>query len=159
MNHHPRQRLAVVLEPGNDENCARTFPATAPFPPGSNAHDSSLRAHLPYVETMMTGQLSHHERGQIQSSLHTIDWTDYHVGRSPSRNVWIMMNDDIFDTSTAAQLRELSDEHRDLDEAIARLTASPNGDELLVRRMKKRKLALKDRIAILERQLEPDDLA
>jgi hypothetical protein len=71
------------------------------------------------------------------------------------------MNDDIFDT--AATLRErlvrLNDEHHDLDEAIGRLDDTPNSDELLVRRMKKRKLALKDRIAALERLLEPDDLA
>ncbi|MDR2209779.1 MAG: YdcH family protein [Azoarcus sp.] len=71
------------------------------------------------------------------------------------------MNDDIFDT--AATLRErlarLNDEHHDLDEAIARLDDVPNSDELLVRRMKKRKLALKDRIAALERMLAPDDLA
>jgi hypothetical protein len=71
------------------------------------------------------------------------------------------MNDEIFDT--AATLRErltrLHDEHHDLDEAIARLDDTPNSDELLVRRMKKRKLALKDRIAALERLLQPDDLA
>jgi hypothetical protein len=71
------------------------------------------------------------------------------------------MNDDIFDT--AIPLRErlvhLQDEHHDLDEAIARLTESPTGDELLVRRMKKRKLALKDRITTLERLLGPNDLA
>jgi hypothetical protein len=71
------------------------------------------------------------------------------------------MNDDIFDT--AGTLRErlarLHDEHRDLDDAIARLTESSAGDELLVRRMKKRKLALKDRISMLERLIEPDDLA
>jgi hypothetical protein len=71
------------------------------------------------------------------------------------------MNDDIFDTATplSERLIQLQDEHRDLDEAIARLTESPTGDELLVRRMKKRKLALKDRIATLERLLGPNDLA
>ena len=71
------------------------------------------------------------------------------------------MNDDIFDT--AATMRErlarLHEEHHDLDDAIARLDESPSSDELLVQRMKKRKLALKDRITILERMLEPDDLA
>lgn len=71
------------------------------------------------------------------------------------------VNDDIFDT--AATLRErlarLHDEHHDLDEAIARLDSTLDSDELLVRRMKKRKLALKDRIVALERMLEPDDLA
>ena len=58
-----------------------------------------------------------------------------------------------------AQLQELRQEHRDLDEAIARLAAEPTLDELLMRRMKKRKLHLKDRISVVERMLEPDELA
>jgi hypothetical protein len=58
-----------------------------------------------------------------------------------------------------AQLQELRQEHRDLDEAIARLAAAPTLDELLMRRMKKRKLHLKDRISVIERMLEPDELA
>lgn len=57
------------------------------------------------------------------------------------------------------QLQELKVEHRDLDEAIERLEATPPHDDLLLRRMKKRKLQLKDRIAVIERLLEPDDLA
>lgn len=55
-----------------------------------------------------------------------------------------------------AQLQELRVEHRDLDEAIARLTDAPPADELLLRRLKKRKLQLKDRIAVIEGLLEPD---
>ncbi len=59
-----------------------------------------------------------------------------------------------------AQLQELRIEHRDLDDALARLEAAPPPhDELMLRRMKKRKLQLKDRIAIIERLLEPDELA
>lgn len=59
-----------------------------------------------------------------------------------------------------AQLVELRLEHRDLDEAINRLEAAPPPhDELLLKRMKKRKLQLKDRIAVIERLLEPDELA
>lgn len=71
------------------------------------------------------------------------------------------MNDDNFNNVTSLQLRlaELRAEHRDLDEAIARLVAAPIEDQLLIRRMKKRKLALKDRIAVIERMTEPDDLA
>ncbi|HNH36613.1 MAG TPA: YdcH family protein [Rhodocyclaceae bacterium] len=58
------------------------------------------------------------------------------------------------------QLQELKVEHRDLDEAIARLDeAPPPIDELMLRRLKKRKLHLKDRIALIERLLEPDELA
>jgi hypothetical protein len=55
-----------------------------------------------------------------------------------------------------ARLQELRVEHRDLDEVIARLMNDPTGDELMLRRLKKRKLQLKDRIALLERMLEPD---
>lgn len=58
-----------------------------------------------------------------------------------------------------AKLQELRSEHRDLDEAIARLDAAPTEDELLLRRLKKRKLTLKDRIAAIERALEPDEYA
>jgi len=55
-----------------------------------------------------------------------------------------------------SQLHELSAEHRDLDLVIAHLTANPPPDELLVRRLKKRKLLLKDRILSLEQMLVPD---
>lgn len=55
-----------------------------------------------------------------------------------------------------AHLQELRVEHRDLDEAIARIDTEPPADELLLRRLKKRKLHLKDRIAQIERMLEPD---
>jgi hypothetical protein len=58
-----------------------------------------------------------------------------------------------------AQLQELRVEHRDLEEAIDRLESAPPHDELLLRRLKKRKLHLKDRIAQIERLLEPDILA
>ena len=55
-----------------------------------------------------------------------------------------------------AQLVELRTEHRDLDDAIARLAASIEADELAVKRLKKRKLMIKDMIAYLENQLIPD---
>lgn len=58
--------------------------------------------------------------------------------------------------STARRLAELKTEHRDLDEAIARLPVGPGCDELLLTRMKKRKLRLKDMIGYLENQLIPD---
>lgn len=47
-------------------------------------------------------------------------------------------------------------EHRDLDVAIARMAASPGCDELQLRRLKRRKLLLKDQMVWLERQLDPD---
>lgn len=55
-----------------------------------------------------------------------------------------------------AQLYELQVEHRDLDLVIDHLTLNPPPDQLLVRRLKKRKLQLKDRITQLERMLVPD---
>ena len=55
-----------------------------------------------------------------------------------------------------AQLVELRLEHRDLDAAIARLSADIVADELAVKRMKKRKLRIKDMVAYLENQLIPD---
>jgi len=55
-----------------------------------------------------------------------------------------------------AMLLELTTEHHDLDVAIANMMDAPTTDDLLLRRMKKRKLHLKDRIALIERQLDPD---
>jgi hypothetical protein len=56
----------------------------------------------------------------------------------------------------ARQLVDLRIEHRDLDAAIARLSSDARGDELQLRRLKKRKLKLKDTIARLESKLIPD---
>ncbi len=47
-------------------------------------------------------------------------------------------------------------EHRDLDEAIARLADLPTRDDLLLTRLKKRKLQLKDQILQLKMLLVPD---
>jgi hypothetical protein len=58
-----------------------------------------------------------------------------------------------------ARLVELRVEHRDLDEAIDRLTLTPPEDDLMLRRLKKRKLVIKDRISALERLLDPDEYA
>lgn len=58
--------------------------------------------------------------------------------------------------SLQAQLHALQVEHRDLDQVIALLADNPPPDELLVRRLKKRKLALRDRIRQLEEMLVPD---
>jgi hypothetical protein len=53
-------------------------------------------------------------------------------------------------------LRELREEHRDLDMAIDRMIMDPWQDQLRLRRLKKRKLKLKDWIAKLESKLIPD---
>ena len=51
---------------------------------------------------------------------------------------------------------ELEVEHRDLDVAISRLDETANRDELQLRRLKKRRLHLKDQILRLRMQLVPD---
>ncbi len=54
------------------------------------------------------------------------------------------------------RLRELRVSHRDLDHLIDRLQGDPMVDQLRIRRLKKRKLLLKDMIATLESELIPD---
>jgi hypothetical protein len=51
---------------------------------------------------------------------------------------------------------ELDVEHRDLDAVISMLTADGHADGLQLRRLKKRKLQLKDHITLLKMQLVPD---
>ena len=50
-------------------------------------------------------------------------------------------------------------EHADLDAMIDQIAAQPVTDELLLRRMKKRRLALRDQIARLELELDPKEPA
>jgi len=64
---------------------------------------------------------------------------------------------DPIDTSAISRrLVELREEHRDLDSAIGRLAESTAANDLQLRRMKKRKLLLKDMITRLESRLIPD---
>lgn len=57
------------------------------------------------------------------------------------------------------RLGVLRTEHRDLDAAIDALRLLGTGDQLQIARLKKRKLVLKDEIALLEDQLIPDIIA
>ena len=57
------------------------------------------------------------------------------------------------------ELARLKQEHRDLDTAIDALESMVGGDQLQIQRLKKRKLALKDRIISLEDQITPDIIA
>lgn len=57
------------------------------------------------------------------------------------------------------RLEVLRREHRDLDDAIAALEAGGRAGPLQLRRLKKRKLALKDEIARIEDRLIPDIIA
>jgi hypothetical protein len=58
-----------------------------------------------------------------------------------------------------ARILELETEHHDLDDVIARLVIDPVQDQLQLRRLKKKKLLLKDLIARLRDRLIPDIIA
>lgn len=66
-----------------------------------------------------------------------------------------MKTDDVL----RVELEVFRREHRDLDEAIAALADKGTGDQLTLQRLKKRKLWLKDRIALIEDRLTPDIIA
>ena len=55
-----------------------------------------------------------------------------------------------------SRIAELMLEHRDLDLVIESLTEQPVRDEVQLRRLKKRKLQIKDTISLLQIQLTPD---
>ncbi|MEE9454536.1 MAG: DUF465 domain-containing protein [Paracoccaceae bacterium] len=57
------------------------------------------------------------------------------------------------------RLKILQREHRDLDDAIHALTETRRAEQLALRRLKKRKLALKDEIACIDDELTPDIIA
>ena len=67
--------------------------------------------------------------------------------------------DEKVDTETfrnVERLKQLRVEHRDLDQVISRLVTDPNVDQLMLKRLKKRKLMLKDMITQLESARIPD---
>jgi hypothetical protein len=73
-----------------------------------------------------------------------------------------MGDDRVVQVSDAAirnELARLRQEHRDLDSAIEALHGQPRPDNLQIKRLKKRKLILKDRISVLEDKLLPDIIA
>ena len=57
------------------------------------------------------------------------------------------------------RLASLRIEHRDLDAAISALSSTDSQDQLQIARLKKRKLKLKDQIALIEDYLTPDIIA
>lgn len=69
------------------------------------------------------------------------------------------MNGSAERAAAAARLETLRIDHRDLDAAIVALAAAPVADQLQFARLKKRKLRLRDEIAMLEDQLIPDIIA
>ena len=69
------------------------------------------------------------------------------------------MNDGRTPADIARQLADLRQRHRDLDLAVEGLKHAPLRDELAMTRLKKRRLQLKDCIAMLESSLIPDEPA
>ncbi len=65
----------------------------------------------------------------------------------------------ISEAEIAERLAVLRTEHRDLDDSISALLSASHVDQLQLARLKRRKLRLKDEIAILEDQLIPDIIA
>ena len=63
------------------------------------------------------------------------------------------------DEALQQKLAELRQEHQDLDASVVALNLLPQIDQLLIARLKRRKLALRDQIASIEDQLTPDILA
>jgi hypothetical protein len=76
------------------------------------------------------------------------------MGRSHMAEIEDNVDRELF--RNVEKLRQLRIEHRDLDEVISRLSLDLHVDELQLKRLKKRKLMLKDQIARLESQLIPD---
>ena len=66
-----------------------------------------------------------------------------------------MKTDDVL----RVELEVFRQEHRDLDEAIRALQDQGTADQLTIQRLKKKKLILKDRIALIEDRLTPDIIA
>ena len=69
------------------------------------------------------------------------------------------MNDDLSDAVLEARLSDLRQDHADLDAAVQAIASTPMPDMLLIARLKRKKLALKDEIARIEDQLNPDIIA
>ena len=63
------------------------------------------------------------------------------------------------DFSLVNQLKQLEEEHRDLDEILIQIQEKKTVKLLQIQRLKKRKLALKDKINYLKNKIEPDIIA
>ena len=122
--------------------------AVAPLPV-SAAHDTKPPVlTTPVKVSFVTGSQLHQFRDAEEG--HAYFDVPLHFGWSATDNV---------DTETFQnlhRLRGLRIEHRDLDDVIHRLQFDLYVDQVQLRRLKKRKLLLKDQIARLESQLIPD---
>ena len=71
------------------------------------------------------------------------------------------MNDnrEVDEQGIRAKIATLRIEHQDLDDAVAALSAASVPDMIQIARLKRKKLALRDQIVLLEDQLTPDIIA
>jgi hypothetical protein len=67
--------------------------------------------------------------------------------------------DDLDEAALRDQLTEMRQDHADLDAAVAAISLSPLPDMMLIGRLKRKKLALKDQISRLAALLTPDIIA
>ena len=83
------------------------------------------------------------------------------IALSLRSNIMNAYNDISLKTEEVLQieLEVLKQEHRDLDEAVLALEERGIRDQLTIQRLKKKKLALKDKIAVIEARLTPDIIA
>lgn len=86
-----------------------------------------------------------------------------HCARVPGRGIILPVTDSPLTEEEKAEIRsrlhDLEIEHQDLDDVINKLAADPSQDQLQLRRLKKRKLVLKDQIQRLRARLIPDIIA
>jgi hypothetical protein len=70
-----------------------------------------------------------------------------------------MQLDTLQEVALRAKLQSFLQQHRDLDAAVAALEEAGSKDQLQIRRLKKQKLDLKDKIRAIENMLIPDIIA
>ena len=77
------------------------------------------------------------------------------MGDRPPNDRHVMAEDDVL----RVELEVLKREHRDLDDSVRALQERGTADMLVLQRLKRKKLALKDTIAAIEDRLFPDIIA
>lgn len=131
--------------------------------PGSGSHGASSRGGACGGAGIGT------DPGRSTEGLSCADPATYHAAAIPTGHDPHAMNEDFGPESTGAdalavdairqRIAELQLEHRGLDAMISAIGEQPRFDELQLRRLKKRKLRIKDAITLLQMQLVPDEPA
>ena len=109
------------------------------------------------TSTPFCGEIRAHRKGPlraVKTSQSTRLGVRFHRTSSEEKDPWPTIAENAEEIKR--RIGELNLEHRDLDRAIEALELNPLHDELQLKRLKKRKLMLKDQIFMLQRQLVPD---